>query len=62
MLFTEWKSLFQQGTSIGTRGRQKLQAYLQSVGLPESADITRLLFVLHTYHALFSNCLRLRLC
>ncbi|ABX03192.1 MAG TPA: hypothetical protein DEF47_12420 [Herpetosiphon sp.] len=53
MLFTEWKSLFQQGTSIGTRGRQKLQAYLQSVGLPESADITRLLFVLHTYHALF---------
>lgn len=53
MLFTEWTDLFQQSTSLGTIGQARLGSYLQTIGLPPGADPTRVLFVLHTYHALF---------
>lgn len=52
MLFDEWNDLFEQSTSLGRIGRNRLDAYLQSIGLPANADPTRVLFTLHTYHAL----------
>ena len=52
MLFDEWNDLFEQSTSLGRIGRVRLDTYCQSVGLPAGADATRVLFVLHTYHAL----------
>ena len=53
MLYEEWISLFEQGTSLGAIGKLHLSAYLTSIGLPSDANLTRVLFVLHTYHALF---------
>ena len=52
MLYSEWNDLFEQSTSLGRIGRARLDTYSQSVGLPIGADPTRVLFVLHTYHAL----------
>jgi hypothetical protein len=52
MLYTEWNDLFEQSTSLGRIGQARLDTYLQSIGLPLGADPTRVLFVLHTYHAL----------
>ena len=52
MLFEEWTDLFEQSTSLGEIGRSRLDDYLQSIGLPPGADSTRILFTLHTYHAL----------
>src|SRR2546430_7880257 len=53
MLFGEWKDLFEQSTNLGQIGRAHLSTYLTSIGLPANADPTRVLFILHTYHALF---------
>src|SRR5436853_3243011 len=57
MLFGEWKDLFEQSTSLGQIGqthlRTYLRTYLTSIGLPANADPTQVLFILHTYHALF---------
>ena len=52
MVYIEWNDLFEQSTSLGKLGRTKLDKYCQSIGLPAGADLTRVLFVLHTYHAL----------
>ncbi|MBM4447545.1 MAG: hypothetical protein FJ023_09445 [Chloroflexi bacterium] len=52
MLYGEWNDLFEQSTSLGRISRARLNAYCQSIGLPGEADPTRVLFVLHTYHAL----------
>jgi SAM-dependent methyltransferase len=52
MLYSEWNDLFEQSTSLGRIGRSRLDTYSQSIGLPGGADPTRVLFVLHTYHAL----------
>lgn len=53
MLFSEWKDLFEQSTNLGAIGQARLDIYLTSIGLPAGADLTRVLFVLHTYHALY---------
>lgn len=53
MLFEEWTDLFQQSTGLGTLGASELNEYLHVIGIPPGADLTRVLFVLHTYHALF---------
>jgi hypothetical protein len=53
MLFSEWQSLFQQSTSLGRIGQSKLGDYVETFGIPRDADPTKVLFVLHTYHALF---------
>ena len=53
MLYVEWNDLFEQSTNLGRIGRARLDSYLTSIGLPDGSDPTRVLFVLHTYHALF---------
>ncbi len=53
MLYMEWHDLFEQSTNLGRIGQARLDNYLISIGLPGGADPTRVLFVLHTYHALF---------
>lgn len=53
MLFNEWKDLFEQSTNLGKIGKTRINNYLHSLGLPSYSDYTRVLFVLHTYHALF---------
>ncbi len=52
MLFAEWNDLFEQSTSLGKIGSVRLKTHLIKLGLPENADLTKALFVLHTYHAL----------
>lgn len=52
MLYNEWNDLFEQSTSLGRIGGARLDTYCQSIGLPIGVDATRVLFVLHTYHAL----------
>ncbi|NPV69868.1 MAG: N-6 DNA methylase [Firmicutes bacterium] len=51
MLFEEWNDLFAQTTGLGDIGKAKMDRFLASIGLPSGADLTRVLFVLHTYHA-----------
>ncbi len=53
MLYTEWIDLFEQSANLGEIGKSRLRDYLASIGLPVNADPTRVLFILHTYHALF---------
>jgi SAM-dependent methyltransferase len=53
MLYSEWNDLFEQSTSLGRIGKTRLDTYLGLIGFPTNADLTRVLFVLHTYHALF---------
>lgn len=51
MLYEEWTTLFEQTTSVGVRTRGRLRRELEAVGMP-NAEVTKALFVLHTYHAL----------
>lgn len=53
MLFIEWKDVFEQTTNLGRIGQEKLESYIKPLGLPPKADLTKVLFVLNTYHALF---------
>ncbi len=53
MLFAEWKDLFEQSAGLGTLGKAQLSQYLGTLGIPAGAELSRVLFVLHTYHALF---------
>lgn len=52
MLYEEWNDLFEQTTSLGKIARARLNKHLPSIGIPVNSDPTRVLFVLHTYHAL----------
>lgn len=52
MLYEEWVRLFAQVTNLGELGRARLQRHFERLGLPPAADTTRVLFTLHTYHAL----------
>jgi hypothetical protein len=53
MLFAEWKDIFEQSTNLGGIGQERLGTYLISIGVPHNADLTKVLFILNTYHALF---------
>ncbi len=52
MLFTEWRKLFEQATSMGRLARAQVRRHFKDVGLPGNADPAEALFVLHTYNAL----------
>jgi hypothetical protein len=52
MLYEEWNDLFEQTTNLGKIGRARLDKYLPTIGIPAGSDPTRVLFVLHSYHAL----------
>jgi hypothetical protein len=53
MLFAEWKDIFEQSTNLGEIGQERLETYLKSIGIPSESDLTKVLFILNTYHALF---------
>jgi len=52
MLYGEWQDLFEQSANLGRIGQTRLGNYFKSLGLPQNADPSKALFVLHTYHAL----------
>ncbi len=52
MLFSEWRKLFEQATSMGRLARAKVQRHFKDIGLPQNVDPAEALFVLHTYNAL----------
>lgn len=54
MLFSEWKKLFSQATSMGKIGKDKIDRHLARMGIAitNEEDYTKALFVLHTYNSI----------
>ena len=54
MLFSEWKKLFSQATSMGKIGKDRIDRHLYQMGIiiTDEEDYTRALFVLHTYNSI----------